>query len=100
MPLFQKRAQRRAKQGTLTAKSNPNTHMLSDMRRAVLFGSWERPSEAVGHSHYVQNAAHKFRAVAIAGNAISEQSRVNVDAIQESDCRNLKAKRIERFAGA
>jgi hypothetical protein len=48
----------------------------------------------------VQNAAHKFRAVAIAGNAISEQSRVNVDAIQESDCRNLKAKRIERFAGA
>jgi hypothetical protein len=100
MPLFQKRAQRRAKQGTLTAESNPNTHMLSDMRRAVLFGRWKRPSEAVGHSHYVQYAAHKFRAVAIAGNAVSEQSRVNVDAIQESDCRNLKANRIERFAGA
>jgi hypothetical protein len=72
------------------------------MWRAVLFGSWKRASEAVGYSHYMQNAAHKFRAVAVAGNAISEHSGVDVDAVQESDCRNLKAKKIKCFflAGA
>ncbi len=64
------------------------------MRRAVLFGSRKRASEAVGYSHYVQNAAHKFKAVAVAENAVSEQSAVDVDAVQESDCWNLEAKEI------
>jgi hypothetical protein len=66
--------------------------MLLGMGLTVLFDSGKRSPETVSNRHYMQNTTHELMAVTIARYAIGEQSWVNVDAIQESDCRDLQEK--------